>query len=250
MEPAQAECKVCRKVRRSTLTGLFGGGLIGGWNYVPGLRGLRARRIDCSSRASTRPRHAGQSLVEFGLIVPILFILIIGVADLGRIFAAGVVLEAAARNAAELAANDYLSRPPGPLDLPAPNPPDPTYYDALHLKVARAVCAEARGLPNTNWLSGDCPGMPLVLVCIHDSADPSCGAEAFGATVPPECSGFATPPTNTQSGSPARYVEVRVCYRFTSITNTTFMSFGTVHLERHRSFTIPCYFVRGTDECG
>ncbi len=46
----------------------------------------------------------GQSLVEFALVLPLLLILLLGVADFGRVFAAGITLEAAARNASEVVA--------------------------------------------------------------------------------------------------------------------------------------------------
>src|SRR5690554_6949879 len=73
-----------------------------------------------ASRAR-RQRQGDQSIVEFTLVVPILLILFVAIADFGRIFAAGVAIEAATRDAAEATANEYLSNPPGPLDAPAPS---------------------------------------------------------------------------------------------------------------------------------
>jgi len=188
-------------------------------------------------------------------VIPILVILVVGVADFGRIFAHGLAVEAASRDAAEIVASEYLANPPGApaVSLADPAPVgDPTYYDPLHLRAARVVCAETRSLPNTNYdpLTTNCPGMPLVLVCIHDSQDPSCGLEPFGAPIPAECGGLATPPTNGQDGSGARWVEVRVCYRFSAILQLPIISFGDIWLQRTRSFVIPCYFVLGTQECG
>lgn len=193
----------------------------------------------------------GQSLVEFAFVMPILVILIVGVADFGRIFAHGLALEAAARDAAEIAANEYLAIPPGPLSSPAPLG-DPNYYDPLHLRTARVVCAETRNLPNSAYdpLTTDCPGMPLVQVCVHDGQDTSCAVEPFGATIPAQCTGMTAPPTNSQAGSSSRWVEVRVCYRFTAILQLPIISFGDVWLQRARSFVIPCYYVLGTQECG
>ena len=46
----------------------------------------------------------GQSLVEFALVLPMLLVLLLGIADFGRVFAAGIILEAASRNGAEAAA--------------------------------------------------------------------------------------------------------------------------------------------------
>src|SRR4051812_28324770 len=89
----------------------------------PGYRAIAEARVSKHSRhagrsrASRLPRaHArerGQSLVEFPLVIPILLILFVGIADFGRVFNAGVVLEASTRDAAEHAAQLYLAAPPG-----------------------------------------------------------------------------------------------------------------------------------------
>jgi hypothetical protein len=195
---------------------------------------------------------AGQSLVEFALILPIMLVLFAGIADLGRVFAAGVVLEAAARNAAEIAANAYLSDPPGTGGLEAPvTGATSGEYSAYHGAAATAVCQEVRSLPNTKGSGVDCTSMPLISVCVHDGADPRCGAEAFGAPVPTECTQTSAASTNSQAGGGAtRWVEVRLCYQFTAILDMPFFSFDTIWLERTRSFVIPCYFVLGTGDCG
>lgn len=222
---------------------------------------LLQRSHTLSERSESRPRRfeRGQSLVELGLVVPILLILVVAIADFGRIFATGVIIEAAARNAAELAANEYLSRPPGsdatpPVPLSAPAPTGvAAYYTSLHDQAARNVCAETQELPNSNFDpgTGKCIGMPFVMVCIHDSQDTSCSSETLGATPPAECSEFIPAPTNAHAGSGSpRWAEVRVCYRFTSILDLPLVSFGTFWLQRTRSFVIPCYFVLGSQECG
>ena len=208
----------------------------------------------------TRRGGRGQSLTEFGLVVPILIVLVAAVGDLGRVFATGVIVESAARDAAEVAANEYLAEPPGsaaspPVLLNAPAPTgDTAYYTALHDKVVLAVCSETQELPNATYDAGTgrCPGMPYVLVCIHDSQDTNCSAEAQGATPPPQCTELSTPPTNAHGGSGTpRWAEVRVCYRYTSLLALPLVSFGEFWIQRTRSFTIPCYFALGNaDECG
>ena len=201
-------------------------------------------------------RESGQSLVEFALIVPILLMLFIAIADFGRVFAAIIALEASTRNAAETTANAYLATPPGPLNLPAPAG-DPAYYGALHTAAARVVCAELRNLPGTNYDSGTqtCPDMPVVVVCIHDSQDTSCGSLASpgSPSVPAGCGALSPPPSNGQSGLAhprPRWVEVRTCYRFDPILNLPIFSLGGFWLQRTNEFTIPCYFALGIDECG
>jgi len=191
-------------------------------------------------------------LVEFALVLPILVFLVVIVADFGRIFAAGLSLEAAARDAAEVAANQYLAVPPGPLDSPAPSG-TAAYYQPLHQLAGRTVCAETSDLANSAFDAGTqgCSGMPLIQVCIHDGQDTECTSEAEGATVPAECDSMAPPPTNANgaAGSP-RWAEVRVCYRFTAILHLPLLEFGDFWLQRTRTFVIPCYFKLGTSECG
>lgn len=208
-------------------------------------------------KARSRP-VSGQSLVEFALVLPLLLVLLVAVADFGRIFAAGIAVEAATRDAAEATANQYLANPPGPLDAAAaPTPPASSYYDPLHHYGAGVVCAELRDQLNTNYdpSTQTCPDMPVVFVCIHDGVDPSCASEASPGTagVPADCTAVASSPTNAQSGDQpsARWVEVRTCYHFTSLLGLPILSFGDFWLQRTRNFTIPCYFRTGTpNECG
>src|SRR5262245_37432777 len=49
-----------------------------------------------------RNSQPGQALVEFGLMLPVMLILFLGIIDFGRAFYAGVVAEQAARDAARL----------------------------------------------------------------------------------------------------------------------------------------------------
>ena len=197
-----------------------------------------------------RASQRGQSLTEFAFVVPILLLLLVAVGDFGRIFAAGIILEAAARDAAEVAANEYLATPPGPVNAPAP-PAVPAYYSNIRDKAAKTACAEVQELANTQYdpATKNCPGMPLILVCVHDGQDPGCASEAHGATIPAQCEELTNPPTNASALGTSRYVEVRLCYRFDSVVDSTLISFGTFWLQRSRTFVIPCYFVLGSDEC-
>lgn len=209
---------------------------------------------------STGRRHtSGQSLVEFGLVVPILLVLFVAIADFSRVFAAGVAVEAATRNAAEAAANQYLANPPdGDLSVPATGS-DQTYYDNLRSYAAGVVCAELRDLPSTNYdsVTQTCPDMPLVMFCVHDGADGGCGSLASpgSGVTPAQCGDLSNPAlTNGQStnadGSHPRSIEVRTCYLFRSVLHLPLFDLGDVWLQRTRTFAIACYFVLGTDECG
>jgi hypothetical protein len=61
------------------------------------------RRLDLhSGRRRTGAR--GQSVVEFALVVPVLLFMVIAIADVGRVYAAAVAVESAAREAADFGA--------------------------------------------------------------------------------------------------------------------------------------------------
>jgi hypothetical protein len=208
---------------------------------------------------STIRRHSpadrrGQSLVEFVLVLPILMVLFLGIADVGRVFSAGIVIEAAARDAAEIVAEEYRRNPPGPLSDPAP-PGDPAYYQPLHDLAATTVCDEARSLPNTTYNAGtrECTladgdpstpdAMPVMLICIHDGEDPLCDVPAFGATVPPDCSELLSPINPTMDGGTedSRYVEVRICYMFSTLVHVPILTVGNIWLQKDRAFTVADY---------
>jgi hypothetical protein len=53
-----------------------------------------------------RSTSSGQALAEFGVTLPVIFLLLIGIADLGRIYTSGVAIESAAREAADYGAFD------------------------------------------------------------------------------------------------------------------------------------------------
>lgn len=197
---------------------------------------------------STVPSHRGQSVVEFALVLPMLLVLLLGIADFGRVFAAGITVEAAARNSAEAAAQEYLqlvrNKPGGTLDS--------TDYAHLHDVALDAACSEARTLPNRAEAGGVC-SMPATAVCIHDGADPFCGSEADPSLT--ECSDLNQAWSNANlapgpgGASPLPHVEVVVCYQFTTLLNFQRLSLpfgwglsiGAIHLEKSRTFTVANY---------
>ena len=205
----------------------------------------------------------GQSTVEFVLIAPILILLLVAIADFGRVFATGVAVEAATRNAAEIVAEDYVRNPPGDpatsahdrLAAPAPTSGYSSYYNALALKAARTVCVELRSLPNTTYSSADgsCASWPIIRVCVHDQTSNTgsnqCGqpiTPGFDASPPAECTSMPSPgdpswdPTMTGVTEKSRYVEVRVCYPFTTILNLPIVP-SRILFQNTRTFTIACF---------
>jgi hypothetical protein len=196
---------------------------------------------------SGRRSRRGQSLVEFALVLPMLLVLLLGIADFGRVFAAGITLEASARNAAETAAQEFLQVRRQGVPLTGAD------FDRIHAAAQSSVCEEAHRLPNTVGSGGTC-SMPVAAVCIHDSSlelsdyGSRCGQGASAA--PEECTLLhdawpATEPATDQ----LPWVEVRVCYRFTTLFNLQDLqlpfgwglTLGDMWLQRDRSFTVADY---------
>lgn len=172
-----------------------------------------------------------------------MLILLLAVADFGRLFAAGITIESATRTAAEVASAEYKHA----LTLPSID------YAAIHRSAWSSVCDEASSLPNATPGGGgvECNGLPT-RVCVHDDLDTQCGNLYNGASGTAGCPSVAAVPTNAKAGSeaiPSKYVEVRVCYRFSTIFEMTLPSIGgplqalggDFYLERSRVFTVMDY---------
>lgn len=73
-----------------------------GWKTGTGSRerGVQSRNFNPPTRPSRVHLRAGQDLVEFAIIIPLLFIFIFGVIDFARLFHALVVVHNAAREGA------------------------------------------------------------------------------------------------------------------------------------------------------
>jgi hypothetical protein len=191
---------------------------------------------------SAAPSRRGQTLVEFALVLPMLLVLLLGIADFGRVFAAGITMEALTRDAAEAASQEYLQ-----LRRAAAGPPSVGAYAAVHARAQEVACEEAERLPNRSMSAGSCT-MPVIGSCIHDEWGDHCSSPS--APVPAACSTMASwppPLTNQPGGLP--YVQVNACYRFTTIINLTglrlplgwSLSLGDIWLQRERVFTVADY---------
>lgn len=193
---------------------------------------------------------SGQSLAEFAIVLPLLILILVAVADFARVFTAVITLEAAARDAAEIAAQEYRRTAPSPL----PDPGDPNYYRDISRKAALVACAEARQLPNTTYdtSTGECPTWPVIRVCVHDGvADNQCGNPINGfRQQDPDCTRTDDPMVADRLATgyePSRYVEVRLCYQFTMLLRLPPLPMditppiGDIYIERARSFTVADY---------
>ncbi len=189
--------------------------------------------------------------MEFALVLPMLLVLLLGVADFGRVFNAGITLEAIARDAGEAASLERLRDKP---------PTDPmqydTYYTSLHTLIAKTACAESELLAVSpeQVHAADCPRLTAIRACIHDDLDTQCGAAipGFDGAIPADCSQTATGTapawTNASGGeTSSHWVEVRVCYHFTTLFNLHLslplnagLNLGDIYLQRTRSFVLDC----------
>ena len=196
---------------------------------------------------STRTRSSrGQSFVEFALILPLLLVLLLGIADFGRVFNAGIVVESATRNAAEAAAQEYLQlRRSGTL-------PSSTELSRIADQASAAVCEEAERLPD-RLMSGSTCLLPYTAVCIHDApaelANYGTGCGDGASSAPAECTDLHAPWPSLWSAGMLPSVEVRVCYRFATLLNLSGLELpfgngldlGTIWLQRDRVFAVADY---------
>jgi TadE-like protein len=208
-----------------------------------------------SHRWSSAHSTPGQSLVEFALLLPLLLVILLGVADFGRIFHAGIVMESASRAAAEAGAIEYLREV---ADKDATYVLPQASYDRVRAVAVAIACREAQ-LPNADPDTLNCPGGPAVSVCVHDAAagDANCG-DGGAAPVPPECtailagmdpsSGLVVEPTDANEFPRGAYVEVRTCYRFSTLFElnitlpmNTGLGLGDVFLQKEAVFTVADY---------
>ena len=187
----------------------------------------------------------GQGLVEFGLVLPLLLVFLLGVADFGRIFADGVALESAVRNTAEAAAQEYLQLCSKPAYVNLCDDLAPSDYQSLHDLALEVGCREAERLTNLQKSGGACTN-PVIAICIHDDNSPgdanNCGEEVTGGA-PASCTQMNTSWPSARNG-PAEgrpYVEVRMCYLFDPLIPLTEKWWGDVRLQRENNFTVTNY---------
>ena len=172
-----------------------------------------------------------------------LLVLLLGIADFGRVFSSGITVEAMARNAAEAGAQEYLQI----RRAAAPAQPGGAEYAAVHARVQEVACEEAKTLANRAESGGLC-AMPVIGSCIHDEWGDHCSSPS-GAVVA-SCTEMTTwPPSLATQAGGLPYVQVTTCYRFTTLINLSdlrlplgwSLTLGDVWLQRERAFTVADY---------
>ena len=126
----------------------------------------RALRTPIPPSGRRRDRVRGQALTEFALVLPILLVLFLAVADLGRLFAAGIIVQAASRDAAEAAAQQYVQLIQStPLD-------EATFYNQLHETAQTVACNESQQLLGVTTTSVTDSSGNTYTACTMPAAEP------------------------------------------------------------------------------
>src|SRR6185369_3990514 len=109
--------------------------------------------------AHRRPRQRGQGLVEFAMVVPLMFLLAVAVGDFGRLFNAAVATESAAREAADYGA--FL----GSAAWSSATSPWTSNETEMRLRACTAMVGQA-DYQNT---AGTCQGNPVMTWRLEDA---------------------------------------------------------------------------------
>lgn len=130
-----------------------------------------------------RRRAAGQAVVEFALIIPILFLIAVAIGDFGRIYVSAVAVESGARAAADFGAfeksNWCLQALPG-------DPCDTANVAATEADMQRRACTAVKSLPDyVGAADGSTCTNPTFSYALEDAPNaapyvPSCGLSEAG----------------------------------------------------------------------
>ena len=164
---------------------------------------LASSRLLAPPAAARRHRRSGQSVVEFALVVPVLFFMVIMIADFGRLYTAAVAIESASREAADYGAfsADHWSST------------TPSNITATLAEMERRACTAAAGSHLEGYV-----GVPGNATCTNPTFN--CTLEWGGSSAPcassggmvagNDCSAIASQPKTTEACT----VHVRLDYTF------------------------------------
>jgi Flp pilus assembly protein TadG len=147
---------------------------------------------------SPRRRRAGQSVVEFALITPVMLLLLLAIADFGRLYTSAVAVESAGREAADFGSFDA------------------TYWNGTNLvttvnEMERRACVAAAGSHLEGYQTTDpvnnatCTNPTFSCTLERNGASTDC-LSSSGFTNGVDCSDPATDPPCT--------VHVQMTYQF------------------------------------
>ena len=125
------------------------------------MRSSLRRLLEPRSDGPSAPKRAGQSLIEFAVAFPLLFLLIVNVANFGGLLYAWITVSSAARTGAQ-----YLIM--GGATVGSPSPPTPSAVQAV-------VLSDLSTLPNR--------ARAQICVCLRANSTVTCSGTGTG--VPP-----------------------------------------------------------------
>ena len=168
-----------------------------------------------------RHGRSGQSVTEFAIIVPVMMLILLGIADFGRLFASAVAVEAASREAADFGAFDA------------------SYWTTTNVattvaEMQRRACTAAAGSHLEGYATTDpgtnatCSNPVFACALERNGASADC-AGSNGVTNGVNCWDPATEPPCT--------VHVRMTYEFNTLLSAGPMT-GTFEIIRESRFRI------------
>lgn len=164
---------------------------------------------------------SGQSVVELAVVVPVIFLMLIGIADLGRLYNSAVAIEAAAREAADFGAFDTTY-------WTATN--TPTTFNEMRLR----ACTAAAGSHLQNYDTTDpvnnttCQNPTFACFLERNGSSTDC-VTSGGMTDGVDCSNELTEPPCT--------VHVHMDYEFRLILDLPLLP-GSITINRDSYFRV------------
>ena len=179
------------------------------------------RRDTAGTRPPRRRPNSGQSVAEFALVLPVLLLMLVGIADLGRLYNSAVAVESAAREAADY--GSFVATNWTPVNIPVT-------VDEMRLRACTAVAGSHLQDYETTDPGGNttCTNPSFTCTLVHGAASADCAASGgFAGGV--DCADPLTEPACT--------VHVRMTYRFRLLLAIPPFP-ATIDLNRDSSFRI------------
>ena len=178
------------------------------------------RPFDSSDPPLHCRRPKGQSVAEFAIIVPVMLLILLGIADFGRLYASAVAVEAAGREAADYGAFDATSWTPANVLTTV-------------AEMQRRACTAAAGSHLEGYASSD----PANATCTNPVF--ACWLERNGAAA--DCSGSGGFTNGVDCSNPATEppctVHVQMTYAFSTLLPTGPFA-GTISVVRDSRFRV------------
>jgi TadE-like protein len=171
----------------------------------------------------TPRRESGQSVVELALILPVILLLLVAIADLGRIYTSAVAIESAAREAADFGAFDASYWVADGLNYV-------TTTDGMRRRACTAAAgSHLQGYETTDPVNNStCTNPSFTCTLERDGAAADCSTSA-GSINGTDCSDPAT--------EPPCMVHVRLDYQFKLILAIPPLP-GSIQISRDSYFRI------------